>query len=81
MQKASLGMVWDAVLQRQKALDPKSKQDDQKSILLERFQTEVTPNPVSHRQHPGFDFSNAKIDGSVPQPREFLGGMDRTKFS
>ena len=33
--------------------------------MLERFQEE----------HPGFDFSNAEFNGSIPNPRTFMGGV------
>jgi hypothetical protein len=36
----------------------------QKRILLERFQEE----------NPGFDFSGAEVNGTVPDPRTFMGG-------
>ena len=39
-----------------------------KKILLERFQEE----------NPGFDFSDAKMDGTVPNAREFMGGVKYT---
>jgi len=37
----------------------------QKKLLLERFQEE----------HGGFDFSDAQINGNVPDPRTFMGGI------
>ncbi len=37
----------------------------QKNILLERFQEE----------NPGFDFSGAEVNGMVPDPRNFMGGV------
>jgi len=48
-------------------LDEASTADAQKKLMLERFQAE----------HPGFDFSNAEFNGSVPDPRTFMGGMGR----
>ena len=41
------------------------QEEVKKSILLERFQEE----------NPGFDFSEAKMDGNVPNAREFMGGV------
>jgi hypothetical protein len=46
-------------------LDPLTQQEVQKSILLERFGEE----------NPGFDFSGAEMNGTVPNPREFMGGV------
>ncbi len=34
-------------------------------MLLERFGEE----------HPGFDFSQAALNGTVPDPRTFMGGV------
>jgi hypothetical protein len=34
-------------------------------MMLERFQEE----------HPGFDFSGAEFNGSVPEARDFMGGI------
>ena len=41
------------------------KEELQKKLLLERFQEE----------HGGFDFSDAQINGNVPDPRTFMGGI------
>ncbi len=41
------------------------EQEVRKNILLERFQQE----------NPGFDFSDAKMNGNVPDPRNFMGGV------
>ena len=46
-------------------VDPATKQNIQKDMMLERFQEE----------HPGFDFRDANINGSVPDPRTFMGGV------
>ena len=40
-------------------------EETKKSILLERFSEE----------NPGFDFSEARMDGRVPDAREFMGGV------
>jgi hypothetical protein len=34
-------------------------------MLLERFQEE----------HPGMDFRGAQVNGAVPDPRTFMGGL------
>jgi hypothetical protein len=47
-------------------VDEYQKQDIQKSLLLERFQQE----------NPGFDFRDAEFNGSVPDPRTFMGGVN-----
>ncbi len=39
-------------------------EEDKRRILLERFQEE----------NPGFDFSQAEVNGQVPDPRTFMGG-------
>ena len=49
-------------------MDPLTQQEVQKSILLERFQEE----------NPGFDFSGAEVNGMVPNPRDFMGGVKYT---
>jgi hypothetical protein len=73
LQKANKGIVWEAAL---KGLDTELKtpcamlnatqlQDVQQQLMLERFQEE----------NPGMDFSDAKFNGSAPDPRTFLGGV------
>jgi len=42
----------------------------QKKILLERF----------GQENPGFDFSGAEMNGMVPDPKNFMGGMDYSKI-
>jgi CS domain. len=73
--KAHRGQVWDRVLKgintdekdgdEQHIIDPFLQQKLRKDLLLERFQEE----------HRGFDFRDAEFNGSVPDPREFLGGV------
>ena len=46
-------------------LDPLSVGEEQKAMMLERFQSE----------HPGFDFSGADFSGAAPDPRTFMGGV------
>jgi hypothetical protein len=65
--KASKGETWAAVFVGHGALDPLATGETQKRMLLERFGEE----------HPGFDFSSAQINGAVPDPRTFLGGISR----
>lgn len=52
-------------------MDSMSTEKVKQSMVLERFQ----------KEHPGFDFSNAKFSGSAPDPNKFLGGIDRTKIN
>mmetsp|Transcript_14099 Transcript_14099/g.40442 ORF Transcript_14099/g.40442 Transcript_14099/m.40442 type:complete len:230 (+) Transcript_14099:332-1021(+) len=47
------------------AVDPATKVEIQKELMLLRFQEE----------HPGFDFRGATFNGSVPDPRDFMGGI------
>ena len=47
------------------AVDPATKVEMQKELMLERFQEE----------NPGFDFRGAQFNGSVPDPRSFMGGI------
>ena len=49
-------------------LDPMVKQEIQKDMMLERFQEE----------NPGMDFRGAEFNGSVPDPRTFMGGVKYT---
>jgi hypothetical protein len=75
LQKANKGIVWEAALKgRQQegldvspfaTLDPSQLQDVQQQLMRERFQEE----------HPGMDFSDAKFNGSAPDPRTFMGGV------
>jgi hypothetical protein len=64
LQKLQQGEPWPSALVGH-ALDAAAAQQDQQRLLLERFQVE----------HPGFDFSGAKVNGEVPNPRTFMGGM------
>ena len=62
MKKAEM---WPCACAGHAALDPMMQEEVKKSILLERFSEE----------NPGFDFSEAKMDGTVPDAREFMGGV------
>ena len=48
-------------------MDPLLQKEVQKNLLLERFS----------KENPGFDFSNAQMNGNVPDPKEFMGGVRR----
>ncbi|KAK2197543.1 bifunctional CS domain/NudC family/HSP20-like chaperone [Babesia duncani] len=60
--KAKPGEVWGFLFKGQEALDPMKLENDRKRLLLERFQLE----------HPSFDFSDAEINGRIPEPRTFM---------
>ncbi|GBF88563.1 hypothetical protein Rsub_01278 [Raphidocelis subcapitata] len=62
--KLEAGESWPAVI-RGHEVDVVTQQQEQQRLMLERFQ----------REHPGFDFSQAKFNGEAPNPRTFLGGM------
>ena len=47
------------------SIDPITKQEMQRTMMLERFQEE----------NPGFDFRDATFGGEVPDPRTFMGGV------
>lgn len=57
--------TWASALQGHATMDPVTQTEVQKNILLERFQEE----------NPGFDFSQATMNGQVPDAREFMGGL------
>ena len=57
--------MWMGVLKGQQTLDPMLQEEVKKNILLERFQ----------KENPGFDFSQAQMNGQVPNAREFMGGI------
>ena len=63
--KMKQGEMWTSVLKGHTQLDPIMQQEVKKNILLERFQNE----------NPGFDFSQAEMNGNVPNAREFMGGI------
>ena len=63
--KMKKGEAWTAACMGHQALDPVTQEEVKKNILLERFQEE----------NPGFDFSQAKMNGMVPDAREFMGGV------
>ena len=63
--KMKKGEAWTSACKGHQALDPITQEEIKKNILLERFQEE----------NPGFDFSQAKMNGQVPDAREFMGGV------
>lgn len=67
LQKGFRGETWDCALQGRggQAVDPATRQEIQKKMMLERFQAE----------NPGFDFSNAEFNGAAPDPRTFMDGI------
>lgn len=70
LQKMNKGEAWEAALKGRggQEVDAFTKEEVKKKIMLERFQEE----------HPGFDFSGADFNGTVPDAREFMGGVKRT---
>jgi len=70
LQKGFKGETWDSALLGRggQTIDPATKQEIQKQLMLERFQEE----------HPGFDFSNAEFNGAAPDARSFMGGIHHT---
>ena len=70
LQKAVRAEVWECVFVGHGKIDPMLQEEMQKKILQERFQME----------NPGFDFSGAEMNGMVPDPKNFMGGMDYSKL-
>lgn len=71
LQKASCGQTWTgATRHRGQQLSPLEQAEMKQKILLERFQ----------REHPGFDFSQAKFNGAAPDARKFMGGINTTSL-
>jgi len=65
LQKMHKADTWSQACKGHQQLDPLTQSEVQKKILLERFQEE----------NPGFDFSGAEVNGMVPDPKEFMGGV------
>ena len=64
--KAHRGETWESALRgKEVAVNAALKEEIKKDMLLERFQEE----------HPGMDFRGAQVNGSVPDPRTFMGGL------
>mmetsp|Transcript_8616 Transcript_8616/g.18661 ORF Transcript_8616/g.18661 Transcript_8616/m.18661 type:complete len:244 (+) Transcript_8616:89-820(+) len=78
LQKANKGVVWETVCcggddddddnntpTPEVALDPMQLEQERQRLLLERWQEE----------NPGMDFRGATFNGSVPDPRTYMGGV------
>jgi hypothetical protein len=65
LQKMRKGETWLSAFKGHGELDPLTKEDDKKRLMLERFAEE----------NPGFDFSGAEFNGQVPDARQFMGGV------
>lgn len=64
--KAIKADTWMSVFKNHDQSNVFQKEEMQKKMLLERFQEE----------HGGFDFSDAEINGNVPDPKTFMGGIN-----
>jgi len=61
--KAIQHQSWSSVIEGEHELDPLTKEEMDKKMMLEKFQSE----------HPGFDFSGAQFTGQVPKdPANFM---------
>ena len=56
LQKQKQHSSWDSVLEGGPKLDPLTKDELDKKMMLEKFQS----------KHPGFDFSGADFSGQLP---------------
>ena len=65
LQKMFKAQTWTWACKGHTTLDPMVESEMKKNILLERFQEE----------NPGFDFSGADVNGMVPEPDKFMGGV------
>ena len=65
LEKAIKGDTWLSVFKGHEQVNFLQKEEMQKKMLLERFQEENS----------GFDFSDAEINGNVPDPKTFMGGL------
>ena len=63
LEKAIKGNTWESVFKGQEKINPLQKEEVQKKMVLERLQEE------NH----GFNFSDAEINGNVPDPKTFMG--------
>mmetsp|Transcript_12819 Transcript_12819/g.26178 ORF Transcript_12819/g.26178 Transcript_12819/m.26178 type:complete len:233 (-) Transcript_12819:131-829(-) len=72
LQKAKCGEAWMGATQhRGQQLNQVEQMELKQNILLERFQ----------REHPGFDFSQAKFNGMAPDARNFMGGINTSDLN
>ena len=68
LQKAVVGSTWrEASVGAHAPLSAAEAEREQQRLLLERFQ----------KEHPGFDFSQANVSGTVPDVSQYMGGIDR----
>mmetsp|Transcript_28467 Transcript_28467/g.28800 ORF Transcript_28467/g.28800 Transcript_28467/m.28800 type:complete len:118 (+) Transcript_28467:343-696(+) len=67
LQKMNKAERWDQALigRASQTIDAFTAEEVKKKMMIERFQEE----------HPAFDFSNADFNGTVPDAREFMGGI------
>ena len=68
--KAEVGLTWTAATLGPHDADELSGREaeaERERLLLERM----------GREHAGFDFSQATVNGQVPDARHFMGGMER----
>jgi CS domain len=67
LQKAAKGVVWETPLTGQfsASIDPVSMDFVKRQLLKERWQDE----------NPGMDFRDAEFNGSIPDPRTYMGGV------
>ncbi|KAL2898722.1 NudC domain-containing protein 2 [Bienertia sinuspersici] len=65
LQKRDKGETWSSPIVGSGQLDPLSADEEQKRLMLQRFQEE----------NPGFDFSQANFSGTCPDPKTFMGGI------
>ncbi len=72
--KANRGTLWEAALKgnfgsttktEATKMDAFAQEQVKKDLMLQRF----------NEENPGFDFSGADFNGSVPDPRQFMGGV------
>ena len=69
--KVFKGETWESALlgkDKKEIADPYAKSMIQKEMMLERFQEE----------NPGFDFRDAEFNGSIADPRTYMGGVKYT---
>ncbi|KAH7297286.1 hypothetical protein KP509_26G063800 [Ceratopteris richardii] len=65
LNKRDKGQPWASAIVGQGQLDPYTADQEQRRLMLQRFQEE----------HPGFDFSQAEFSGTCPNPKTFMGGI------
>lgn len=63
--KALKGEMWKSVFDGDEKINTLQEEEIKKLMLKERFQEE----------HKGFDFSDAQINGNVPNAKDFMGGL------